>query len=209
MPLTALVPDHPWEAVQVVALVEDQLRVEAEPFATVVGLALRETVGAGEVTETVADCVALPPVPVQTKVYVVLALSAPVACDPVVAMVPDHPPEAVQEVAFVLDQFNVEAPPLATVLGLALSVTVGAGVGAVTATVAACVALPPGPVQVIEYVAFVLRAPVDCEPLTDLLPDQAPPAVHAVALLDDQLRVELLPLLTVLGLALKDTVGAG
>jgi hypothetical protein len=42
-----------------------------------------------------------------------------------------------------------------------------------------------------------------------LLPDQAPPAVHAVALLDDQLSVELLPLLTVLGLALKDTVGAG
>jgi len=134
----------------VVALVEDQLRVEDEPFATVVGLALKETVGAGEVTETVADCVALPPVPVQTRVYVVLALSAPVACDPVVAMVPDHPPEAVQEVAFVLDQFNVEVAPLATVLGLALSVTVGAGVGVVTATVAACVALPPGPVQVIE-----------------------------------------------------------
>jgi hypothetical protein len=59
---------------------------------------------------------------------------------------PFQPPEAVQEVALVDDQLNVEALPLATVLGLSVSVTVGAG--AVTDTVADCVALPPVPVQV-------------------------------------------------------------
>jgi hypothetical protein len=54
-----------------------------------------------------------------------------------------------------------------------------------------------------------VRAPVDCEPLTALAPDQAPDAVHEVALVDDQLKVEALPLVTVLGLAAKFTVGAG
>ena len=48
-----------------------------------------------------------------------------------------------------------------------------------------------------------------CEPLTALLPDQAPLAVHEVALLEDQVSVEPLPLATVLGLAVRLTVGAG
>jgi hypothetical protein len=42
-------------------------------------------------------------------------------------LVPDHAPDAVHEVAFVDDQVNVDVPPLATLLGLALSVTLGAG----------------------------------------------------------------------------------
>jgi hypothetical protein len=54
-----------------------------------------------------------------------------------------------------------------------------------------------------------LRAPVDCEPLTGMLPDQAPEAVQEVALVADQVNVELLPLATVLGLAANVTVGAG
>lgn len=41
------------------------------------------------------------------------------------------------------------------------------------------------------------------------MPDHAPAAVQEVALLEDQLTVELLPLAMVLGLALMDTVGAG
>jgi hypothetical protein len=44
------------------------------------------------------------------------------------------------------DHVNIEVAPLATVLGLALNVTVGAAV--VTFTVAVCAALPPAPVQV-------------------------------------------------------------
>lgn len=62
---------------------------------------------------------------------------AAVDCDPLTGLVPDHPPDAVHAVAFVLAHVNVEAWPLATVLGLALSVTVGAGVAEVMDTVAA------------------------------------------------------------------------
>lgn len=76
----------------------------------------------------------------------VFVVSAPVDCEPLVDSLPLQPPEAVQEVAFVDDQDNVEALPLATVVGLALRVTVG--VGEVTVTVADCAALPPVPVQV-------------------------------------------------------------
>ena len=48
----------------------DQLKVELLPLTVELGLAARLTVGAGvgEVTETVADCVALPPAPVQVRV---------------------------------------------------------------------------------------------------------------------------------------------
>ena len=53
---------------------------------------------------------------------------------PLVASLPDHPPEAVQLVAFVEDQVSVEADPLLTVPGLALMLTVG-GSGTDTLTV--------------------------------------------------------------------------
>ena len=45
LPLMPLLPDQPPDAVQLVALVEDQLNVDAEPLLTVPGLALRLTVG--------------------------------------------------------------------------------------------------------------------------------------------------------------------
>lgn len=68
-PLTGLAPDQPPDAVQAVALVADQVRVALPPLATVLGLVARVMVGAGCVTETVADCAALlPPVPVQLRV---------------------------------------------------------------------------------------------------------------------------------------------
>lgn len=50
---------------------------------------------------------------------------------------------------------------------------------------------------------------MDCEPLRALPPDQAPAAEHDVAFAADQVRTELLPLMTELGLALRLTVGAG
>ncbi len=73
-------------------------------------------------------------------------LSAAVGAEPLVASLPDQAPEAIQEVAFVETHARVELPPLATVLGLAVKLTVGAG--AFTETVADCAALPPAPVQV-------------------------------------------------------------
>ena len=41
------------------------------------------------------------------------------------------------------------------------------------------------------------------------MPDQAPEAVHDVALVDDQVRVLEAPLVIEVGLALSETVGAG
>ncbi len=54
-------------------------------------------------------------------------MSAPLEAEPLSGLLPDHAPEAVQEVAFVVDQVRVEAEPEATVLGFALSVTVAVG----------------------------------------------------------------------------------
>jgi hypothetical protein len=45
--------------------------------------------------------------------------------------------------------------------------------------------------------------------LTGSFPDQPPDAAQVVALVADQLKVELLPLATVLGFADKLMVGAG
>jgi hypothetical protein len=57
-----LLPDQPPEAVQAVALLETQLKVELAPLATVLGLALMLTVAPGAaLTVTVADWAALPP----------------------------------------------------------------------------------------------------------------------------------------------------
>jgi hypothetical protein len=132
--------------VQAVALVETQVNVELPPLATLVGLALKETLGEGAETVTVADCAAEPPVPVQVRVNFVVADRAGVALEPLSASLPLQPPEAEQDVALVEDHVNVEVAPLLTVLGFADRVTAGAGV--VTDTVADCAALPPVPVQV-------------------------------------------------------------
>ena len=136
-----------------------------------------------------------------------LVVKAAVVTVPLAALVPLQPPDAVQLVAFVADQVSVDVAPLLMVLGLAERVTVGAA--AVTVTVADCAAVPPEPVQLIPKVWLAVKAPVDCEPLTALLPVHPPVAVQVVALVADQDRVELLPLTTELGLALKVTVGAG
>ena len=74
-PPTALLPDQLPLAVQLVALLADQLRT-LEPFgATVVGLAEREMVGPLVTTCTVALLLPEPPLPLQLSVYV--AVSGP------------------------------------------------------------------------------------------------------------------------------------
>ncbi len=77
-----------------------------------------------------------------------VAVKAPVDCVPLAALVPDQAPEAVHDVASVEDQVSVELAPLVTEAGFAVKVTVGAGVAAVTVTVADFAVLPPVPVQV-------------------------------------------------------------
>ncbi len=73
-------------------------------------------------------------------------MSAPVDCEPLVALPPDQPPDAVQEDTLADDQLRVELLAEAIELGLALMLTVGTG--DVTDTVVDWVALPPRPAQV-------------------------------------------------------------
>ena len=75
-----------------------------------------------------------------------MAVSAPVDCEPLRALLPDQAPEAVHAVACVDDHVRVALPPLPMALGPTLRLTVGSG--ALTETVVDCAALPAGPRQV-------------------------------------------------------------
>ena len=146
MPLGALLPAQPLEAMHPAASLAVQVKVALPPWATVLGLALMLMAGVGALTETVADCVALPPLPVQVSVYVALAARAPVDCEPLRAVAPDQAPDARHSVALPADQFSVELPPWLMLLGATAKCTMGAG--ALTDTVADCVALPLEPAHV-------------------------------------------------------------
>jgi hypothetical protein len=67
-PVKGLLPDQAPEAAHEVALLEDQVSVAVPPLLMAPGPTLRLTVGAAAFTETVADCTALPPAPVQLSV---------------------------------------------------------------------------------------------------------------------------------------------
>jgi hypothetical protein len=114
----------------------------------------------------------------------------------------------VQAVALLEVHVRVDALPLATLEGLALNDTVGAG-GVDTVTVADCEADPPAPVQVKVNFVVAVRAGVDCEPAVASEPLQPPEAVQAVALVDDHVNAEVVPLLMVVGFAVRVTAGAG
>lgn len=74
-----------------------------------------------------------------------------------------------------------------TEVGFALNVTVGAPAGGgvvpppVTVTVAEREMLPPGPVQLSEYVVFAVSGPTCCVPVGIFAPVQPPEAVQPVA----------------------------
>jgi hypothetical protein len=88
------------------------------------------------------------------------------------------------------------------------SVATPVGGAATTVTVAVRLAVPPGPVQVSPNTESVSIQPVFLASLNGLAPVQAPEAVQAVALVVDQRISVRLPLVTVLGLAVIDMVGA-
>jgi hypothetical protein len=202
-----LVPDHAPEARQLVALLLDHVSVDALPLATLVGEALKVSVGAARmVTPTLR--LTEPPAPLQLSVKAELVVSAPVEAAPLVVLLPDQAPEARQLVALVLDHVSVDALPLATLVGEALSVSIGAGGGAETAIVALRgLAVPPGPLQVSVNVEFAVSEPVETVPLVALLPDQAPDARQLVALILDHVSVDDPPLTTVVGEATRVSVG--
>ncbi len=59
----------------------------------------------------------------------VLVVMLVIACEPDIAFAPLHPPLAVQEVALAELHVSVDEPPEVTDVGLAVSVTAGAGDG--------------------------------------------------------------------------------
>jgi len=147
LPLVALAPVQDPEAVQLVALLADQLIVAEAPCLIEVGDTAMVTVGVGWLTVTETDLFTVPPAPVQLMVYVTVPVAAGVTdWLPLMALLPDQPPEAVQLVTLVVAHDSVVALPSVTVLGEALKLSVGAGVE--TVTVVEPVPVPPGPVQV-------------------------------------------------------------
>ena len=133
-------------AVHELALLEDHVNVELPPPAMLVGLALTVTTGVAT-TVTVAEPLPDPPVPVQVIANVLVAAIELTSWLPLVAVLEVQPPVAAHEVAVVDDHVRLEEPPLAMLVGLALTVTVGGGM---TVTVADAFADPPTPLQVIE-----------------------------------------------------------
>jgi hypothetical protein len=210
VPLTDFAPLHPVEppdAVHVVAPTEVQVRTEVPPVTTTGGAALNVTAGT---TLTVMEAILLvPPAPVQVNEYLVASVNGPVLWLPLGALGPAQPSEAMQDEAPVELHISVEEPPVVTDGGVAPSVAV-AGPDAVTVTVAVAAMLgPPAPVQINEYTAVAVSAPVGKVPLVALVPVQAPEAVQDVALVELHVSVDAPPLATEVGVAVSVAVAAG
>ena len=92
------------------------------------------------------------------------------------------------EVAFVVDHVRVELWPEVMVVGLALNVTVGAGV-VETVTVAVAVLVPPAPVAVRVYVVVAVGETVT-EPDVGTVPTPLS-ILTVVALVVDHDKVEV------------------
>jgi hypothetical protein len=135
----------------------------------------------------------------------VVAVRAPVVRLPLADSAPLQPPAAVHAVALVELHVRVEVPPEATVVGFAVKVAVGTGAIAIEAVAAGLT--PPAPVQVSEYDVFVVSAPVLRLPLVGNAPLQPPEAVHAVALVELHVSVEVPPVAILVGFTVKVAVG--
>ena len=120
LPLVALLPFHAPDAVHDVAFAEVQVSTLCAPELTVVGFALRVTVGAGfaggggggggvtggGVTVTATSFDALAPAPLHIRENVEVAARFAIDSFPEVAREPLQPPLAVQAVAFCDDQVS-------------------------------------------------------------------------------------------------------
>ena len=205
LPFAACAPLQAPEPLQAVALLEVQLSVEAAPLATAAGLALKLTVGTTLTVTLAAGLV--PPGPLQVRLYVAGADSAPVLLEPLAARLPLQPPAAAQPLALLELQLSMAAAPGLTVLGTACRDALGR-VAATTVTVTAAASLtPPAPLHAMENAVVVLRAPVLREPLAARSPFQPPEAEQAVALAELQVSSALSPGAMEDLSALKATVG--
>jgi hypothetical protein len=105
-------------------------------------------------------------------------------------LLPDQPPAAEHEVAFVELQVSVDALPEATDVGLAVSDTVGGGF---TVTVTFCESEPPAPEHASVNVLVDASAAEVSLPLVAFAPDHPPEAVQLVALELVQVSVVVAP----------------
>ncbi len=210
-PDVVFVPDHPPDAEHEVAPVEDQVSVTDESTTTDAALEVNVTVGAPAEAATATETVRLaePPAPEQVNVYDAAALKGPTDSDPEMALVPDHPPDAVHEVAPADDQVSVTGEPVTTDVALELNVTVGAPAEDVTATETVRLAEPPAPEQLNVYVAAAAKGSVASDPAVAIEPDQPPEAVHELASVEVQVSVTDEPVATDAALEVNVTVGAG
>lgn len=210
VPVRFLFPAQSPEAVHPVALVEAHVSVELPPDATDVGLAENVSVGA-EVSETAAVRVVVPPALVHARVKVVDATKGPTDWLPVVAFDPAQPlrpPLPVQDVALLLVQDSVVLPLSTTEAGLALNVTVGAGVDEATVMLTERAVLPPAEFEHVSVnVVFAVSAPLVKVPLVGREPLQPPEAVHEFASLVDHVSVVVPLAATDVGLAESVTEG--
>ena len=164
--------------------------VSAEPSSFVVGAVQdRSAVPFGACTVTVTGTLVMPPGPVQRNLKVLSCVNGPTVSLPESGFAPVQSPRPSQDVASLVDQVKVVNPFIGTVVGFAASVTVGNGAGA-TDTVTDWLALPPALSQVKMNVLVLVSELRVWLPDVGLLPDQAPDAVHDVAFVEDQLRVE-------------------
>jgi hypothetical protein len=128
-----------------------------------------------------------------------------------VTLLPLQPPDAVQAVAFVVDQERSEFPPEFTEFGVALNVMVGAGAvpGATVIATEDCPVVFAAPAQLSVKVLFAVSVSLVALPLVARAPDHAPDAVHDVASVELQVKVTDAPLETDVALAESVTVGVG
>ena len=198
--------------VQLVVLAVVQLKVLAFPITTEVGEAEKLTVGAGiGATVMIAESVSVPPAPLQVSVRVAVDVRFVRVWTPLVFLSPFQAvsPLALQLVAFVLLQVTELVPPLATEVGLAEIVTVGAEAAA-TVSVAVFDTVPPIPVQTSVSVPPAVKEFRDWLPLTVFVPFQPeyPLAVQLVAFALVHVAVVEPPYATDAGEILKLEVGA-
>lgn len=125
LPDSAFEPDHPPDAEQLVALVDDHVSFDVPPEGTEFGEADRVTVGAGP-TVTFTAAVFEPPAPVHVSLNVVVAVNPLVVWLPDSVFEPHHPPDAVQLVALVEPHQSLVVAPGASAVGHAVRLTVGA-----------------------------------------------------------------------------------
>ncbi len=176
--------------------------------------------GSGAVTVRIALAEEEPPVPDAVAVYVVEAVGLTDCVPPLddrVYLLPSVP-VIVTWVEFAAVTVNVDDPPAVMEAGLALMLTVGAGVaagpdagGAVTVTIAFAEADPPSPVAVAVYVVGFAGLTEWVPPLDDrvyLLPSP-PMTVTWVEFVAVTVNVDELPAGMEAGLAVMLTAGAG